>query len=47
VKLTLADELAVCLDMKTKLPNCVVEPTAVASFTALLFNLIIAILTLS
>ena len=39
VMLTLADELAVDLYIKTKLPSPVMLPTAVASFTALLFNL--------
>ena len=41
VMLTLDDELAVDLDKNTKLPSPVMLPTAVASFTALLFNLII------
>ena len=38
VMLKLDDELAVDLDIKTKLPSPVMLPTAVASFTALLFN---------
>ena len=38
VMLTLDDELAVDLDIKTKPPGLVVVPTAVASFNALLFK---------
>ena len=37
--LKLDDELAVDLDIKTKLPSPVILPKAVASFTPLLFNL--------
>jgi hypothetical protein len=43
VILTLDDELAVDLDIKTKLPSPVILPTAVAFFTPLLFNLIMLI----
>ena len=46
VMLTLDDELAVDLDIKTKLPSPEKLPTAVASFTALLFNLIILMIYL-
>ena len=41
---TLADELAVDLDIKTKLPRPVVVPTAVASFNTLLFKVTILIM---
>jgi hypothetical protein len=46
VILKLDDELAVDLDIKTKLPSPVMLPTAVASFTALLFNLTILMIYL-
>ena len=46
VILKLDDELAVDLDIKTKLPSPVMLPNAVASFTALLFNLIILMIYL-
>ena len=47
VILKLDDELAVDLDIKTKLPSPVMLPKAVASFTALLFNLIMLIMIYS
>ena len=43
VILKLDEELAVDLDIKTKLPSPVVVPTAVASFNALLFKVTIMI----
>ena len=47
VILTLDDELAVVLDIKIKLPNPVMLPKAVASFTPLLFNLTMLIMIYS
>jgi hypothetical protein len=44
VMLTLDDELAVVLDIKTKSPSPVTLPTAVASFSALLFKVTILIM---
>ena len=46
VILKLDDELAVDLDINFKLPSPVMLPTAVASFTALLFSLIILMICL-
>ena len=46
VILKLDDELAVDLDIKTKSPSPVMLPTAVASFTALLFNFIMLMICL-
>jgi hypothetical protein len=47
VILKLDDELAVDLDIKTKLPSPVMLPKAVASFTPLLFNLTMLIMIYS